>query len=526
MISVFRSPGFFLFFRKNSYQSKKPYYITTPIFYINSDPHIGHLYTLVLADVIQRYQQLKDCQTILRIGTDEHGIKIQKAAIKSGLDPFLFCEKASQRFKSLAKLANISYKDFTRTTSLKHRQGVCHFWRVLEDKGYIYQSKHEGWYSVRDETFYPSSAISIETGANVEWVSENNYHFRLSIFKDHLLDHYEKNPTFIIPSSVQDFLYKTISEGLSDISISRPSSRYSWGISVPGDDSHTIYVWFDALLSYITNAGYPWNNSTFGEWPADVHLIGKDIFRFHCILWPALLIAAKLPLPCQIVSHSHWTMNNIKMSKSLGNIVDPFVEIQKFTVDTLRYFLIKYGRLDNDRDYDSSDVIKNYDVDLRGQLGNLLLRILSPHFNLNRALLYAKKHTNENTFFQDFDIKLNTIAENVDNHMVSFRVHSALEAIFDFIRSINKFFQDFEPWKCKHDPSKLDPILFRALDAIRISGILLKPFIPDKASEILDQLDVEVSRRNLKFCKLGADDMYLRTHYTQNKPLFPKLQSL
>ncbi|KAG5517840.1 hypothetical protein PMAC_000294 [Pneumocystis sp. 'macacae'] len=424
-----------------------------------------------------------------------------------------------------------------RTTDPRHCQGVRHFWRVLEESGYIYQGRHEGWYSISDETFYPSSAvrtvenledgttstISIETGTNVEWMSENNYHFRLSVFKDRLLDHYRKNPGFIVPNSLQDFLYKTISDGLSDISISRPSSRYSWGISVPGDDSHTIYVWFDALLSYITSAGYPWNDSVFGEWPADVHLIGKDILRFHCILWPALLIAAKLPLPCQIVSHSHWTMNNIKMSKSLGNIVDPFAEIQKFTVDAVRYFLIKYGRLDNDRDYDSSDVLKDYDIDLRGQLGNLLLRILSPHFDLKRALLYSKNHINEDALFQDFDIKLNTIAENIDNYMASFRVHAALEAIFDFIGSINKFFQNFEPWKYKHDSSKVDPVLFRTLEAIRISGILLKPFIPDKASEILDQLGVEVSRRNLKFCKLGADDGYLRVQYTQNKPLFPKL---
>ncbi|KAG4303816.1 hypothetical protein PORY_002779 [Pneumocystis oryctolagi] len=529
--------GFSFFLRKNSYLSRKPYYITTPIFYVNSDPHIGHLYTLVLADVIQRYQQLKNRQVILRIGTDEHGMKIQKAALKSGLSPLLFCEKASYRFKHLAKLANVNYKDFTRTTDAKHCEGVRYFWKILQNKGYIYQSKHEGWYSISDETFYPSTAvrtvqnskdgtsstISIETGSVVEWMSENNYHFRLSSLKDQLLDHYNKNPNFVVPSFQQNSIYKMICEGLSDISISRLSSRYSWGIRVPGDESQTIYVWFDALLSYITNAGYPWSGSVFGEWPADVHLIGKDILRFHCILWPALLIAVGLPLPYQIVSHSHWTVNNVKMSKSLGNIVDPFLEIEKYGIDVLRYFLIRHGRFDDDKDYNSSDVLKSYDLDLRGQLGNLLLRISSPCFNLSRAILHAKNHINENTLFQDFDTKLNTISEKVDYHMNVFQAHIALEVIFDFIASINKFFQNSEPWKYKHDPLKVDPIIFRSLEAMRISGILLKPFMPSKADEMLNQLGVEIPKRNFKFCKLGADDTYLKTQCTQNKQLFPKL---
>ncbi|KAG4301113.1 hypothetical protein PCK1_002812 [Pneumocystis canis] len=495
------------------------------------NPHIGHLYTLILADVIQRYQELKNGKVILRIGTDEHGIKIQNSALKSGLNPTLFCEKMSQRFKYLAKLANINYKDFIRTTDSKHHEGVRHFWKILQDKGYIYLNKHEGWYSVRDETFYPSTSVrnvqnledgtisttSIETGSSVEWTSENNYHFRLSSFTDQLLHHYRKNPDFVVPNFLQNSFYKTICEGLDDISISRPSSRCSWGIRVPGDDSQTIYVWFDALLGYITSSGYPWNDSMPSEWPADVHLVGKDILRFHCILWPALLLAADLPLPRQIVSHAHWTMNNIKMSKSLGNVVDPFIEIET-------YFFVKHGRLDNDRNYNSSDIIKDYDIDLRGQLGNLLLRVSSSYFNLNRALLYSRNHIDKNIQFLDFDAKINSISEKIDHFMIRFQFHIALEKIFNFIALINKFFQDFEPWKYKHEPSKVDPIIFRTLEAIRLSGILLIPFIPNKASEILDQLGVETSRRNLKFCKLGADDTYIWVQCnTQRKLLFPKL---
>ncbi|EMR10956.1 methionine-tRNA ligase [Pneumocystis murina B123] len=528
-----------IFSRKNSSLAGKTYYITTPIFYVNSDPHIGHLYTLVLADVIQRYIQLKDRSVILRIGTDEHGIKVERAALKSGLNPPLFCEKMSERFKYLAKLANIDHKGFTRTTDPKHCQSVRCFWKVLKDKGYIYESKHEGWYASRDETFYPSiavkkiqnsdgtmSTISIETGAHVEWTSENNYHFRLSKFTNQLLDHYRKNPCFIIPRSEQNNLYHIIEQGLSDISISRPSSRYSWGIRVPEDESQTIYVWFDALLSYITSAGYPWSNSMLGEWPANIHLIGKDILRFHCVLWPALLLAADLPLPYQIVSHSHWTMNNIKMSKSLGNIVDPFTKIQTFGADPVRYFLIKEGRLESDKNYDLSDFIRNYNVDLRGKLGNLLLRVCSPHFDLKRALLCSKEYVDKNTLFQEFDTNINTIAEKVDDHMSKFQLHAALQSIFHFIAIINKFFQDFEPWKYCNHPDKVDPVIYRTLEAIRLSAILLKPFIPEKASEILDQLDVQPSRRSFKFCKLGLDKTYLQTQCKRNMLLFPKLSSM
>lgn len=446
----------------------------------------------------------------------------------------------SQRFKYLAELANIDYKGFIRTTDSKHCQSVCYFWKVLRDKGYIYQSKHEGWYAARDETFYPSiavkkiqnsdgttSTISVETGAHVEWTSENNYHFRLSKFKNQLLDHYRKNPCFIIPSSVQNNLYHVIEQGLNDISISRPSSRYSWGIRVPDDESQTIYVWFDALLSYITSAGYPWSNSMLGHWPANIHLIGKDILRFHCILWPALLLAADLPLPYQIVSHSHWTINNIKMSKSLGNIVNPFSKIQTFGADSVRYFLIKEGRLESDKNYDLSDFIRNYNVDLRGKLGNLLLRVCSSHFDLKRALLCSKEYdVDKNTLFQEFDANINTIAEKVDDHMSKFQLHAALQSIFHFITSINKFFQDFEPWKYCNQPDKVDPVIYRTLEAIRLSAILLKPFIPDKAFEILNKLDVQPSRRSFKFCKLGLDKTYLQTQSKTNKLLFPELSSM
>lgn len=243
--------------------------------------------------------------------------------------------------------------------------------------------------------------------------------------------------------------------------------------------------------------------------------------RFHCILWPALLLAVDLPLPYQIVSHSHWTMNNVKMSKSSGNIVNPFKELQRFGIDSMRYFLVKEGRLENDKNYNLSDFLRNYNIDLRGQLGNLLLRISSSHFDLKRALVYSKKY-DKNTLFQEFDTKINSIAEKVDYYMTRFQLHTALESIIHFVASINKFFQDFEPWKYRHQPDEVDPVIYRTLEALRLSAILLKPFIPQKASQILDQLDVQPSRRMLSFCKLGADKTYLQNQ-KENTPLFPKL---
>lgn len=355
------------------------------------DPHVGHLYTSILGDVLKRWQVLKgDSKATLLTGTDEHGMKIQKAAAKANADVKAFCDHHAQSFRDLAQAANISYDRFIRTTDQDHRHAVEHFWNELNHRGYIYESNHQGWYSVSDETFYPESQVhlvldprtgrkmyaSIETGKEVEWTSEMNYHFKLSAFREKLLEHYRANPDFIVPSHRMKFIVREVTDGLSDLSVSRPASRLSWGIPVPNDPSQTIYVWLDALINYLTMTGYPSIQSGNTDvWPPDCQVIGKDIVRFHCIYWPAFLMALDLPLTKQFLTHAHWTLNNEKMSKSLGNVVNPFYAMDRFGVDTIRFYMVHEGGIVDDARYENSFIVEKYKNLLQGGFGNLLSRV-------------------------------------------------------------------------------------------------------------------------------------------------------
>lgn len=320
-------------------------------------------------------------------------MKIQKAASKAKVDVKAFCDQHASQFEELAKIANISYDRFMRTTDPDHKIAVEHFWRELNRNGFIYESKHEGWYSVSDETFYPESKVhlvlepssgrkmhaSMETGKEVEWTSEVNYHFKLSSFRNKLLDHYRRNPYFIVPSTRMNEIITEVENGLTDLSISRPASRLTWGIQVPDDPSQTIYVWLDALINYLTMAGYPFATAaaaTTKMWPPECQVIGKDIIRFHCIYWPAFLMALNLPLPKQFLSHAHWTMNRAKMSKSEGNVVNPFFAINRFGVDVMRYYMAHDGGIIDDADYENLFIVDRYKKDLQGGFGNLVSRVI------------------------------------------------------------------------------------------------------------------------------------------------------
>ncbi len=319
-------------------------------------------------------------------------MKVQKAAEKAKTDVKLFCDQGAGQFWDLAKAANISFDHFIRTTDEDHKAAVDQFWRELNHRGYIYESKHEGWYCISDETFYPESQVhmvldpstgrklyaSMETGKEVTWTSETNYHFKLAAFRDRLLRYYKDHPTFIVPRERMNFIIKEVEAGLSDLSVSRPSSRLSWGIPVPGDESQTIYVWLDALINYITATGYPRMTGQTADWlwPPECQIIGKDIIRFHCIYWPAFLMALDLPLPKQFLSHAHWTMNQAKMSKSLGNVVNPFFAMERFGVDTIRYYMVRDGGIIDDAAYENSFIIARYKKDLQGGFGNLVSRIV------------------------------------------------------------------------------------------------------------------------------------------------------
>lgn len=354
------------------------------------------MYSMILADVLKRWFQLQGQQSLLLTGTDEHGMKIQQAAAANDQAPQAWCDAQAALFRDLALKANLANDFFIRTTDADHKDAVRHFWFLLQEKGLVYEKKHEGWYCVSDETFYPAamvartvdpltgkvSAASAETGNVVEWTEEKNYHFRMTALKDQLLEFYRENPQWVVPKHRMQEVVDWVENSLEDLSISRPSSRLDWGIRVPGDDSQTIYVWVDALINYLTKAGFPnWapGAQTAGGWPADVHVIGKDILRFHGVYWPALLLAVDIAPPKKLLSHAHWLMSGKKMSKSRGNVVNPFFAMDRWGVDTMRFFMVYDGGLEDDANYDNTIIADRYNKMLRHTLGNLLNRVCRPN---------------------------------------------------------------------------------------------------------------------------------------------------
>ncbi|KAJ5934802.1 hypothetical protein N7466_004349 [Penicillium verhagenii] len=520
--------------------SKKPYYVTTPIFYVNAAPHVGHFYTMVIADILKRWQVLlgnTDAQ--LLTGTDEHGMKIQQAALQAGMDTQAFCDMNCRTFEALAKAANLNNDHFIRTTDPAHREAVQYFWEMLQHRGYIYTSKHEGWYSVSDETFYPQTQVqnsldpatgrkrmvSIETNKEVEWSSETNYHFRLSAFKDRLLELYSREDSFITPSKYATAIIQSVSSGLQDLSISRPSERLTWGIPVPGDDTQTIYVWLDALVNYLTRAGYPFppGKENDSMWPANVHVVGKDIVRFHCVYWPAFLMALDLPVPRNVLVHGHWTMNREKMSKSTGNVVNPFFAIERFGVDTMRFFLAYQGGLANDADYDNSFIIRDYKKLLQGGIGNLASRTIG--CAKGKLGSYVQDATSNNLPAPtpadvQHQIMLVSTPSKVAEHMKGLNPRAALQEIMSVIDKTNKYFHATEPWK---NPNS-QWALFNVAESLRISGILLQPFMPAKSLELLELLGVDTSnpaKLGFSAAIYGSDSEY--GQYAKKGHLFPAL---
>ncbi|KUJ15546.1 uncharacterized protein LY89DRAFT_619546 [Mollisia scopiformis] len=519
---------------------EKPYYITTPIFYVNAAPHVGHFYTMVLTDIVKRWQVLKGKKAFLCTGTDEHGMKIQQAAAKASTPPKEFCDLTAETFKSLAKRADLSNDYFVRTTDKDHKEAVEFFWQMLKEREYIYESKHQGWYCVSDETFYPESAIekrldpytgrtfmaSSETGKEVEWTSEKNYHFRLSAFKDELLEFYKKNPDFVVPAARMSDVIKWVSEGLEDLSISRPVERLSWGIRVPDDDSQTIYVWLDALINYITKAGYPWAPGKEQDlgWPADVQVIGKDIVRFHCIYWPAFLLALGIQPPKQVLTHAHWTLNHQKMAKSTGNVVNPFFAMDRFGVDVMRYYLAHDGGILNDADYGNHFIVQRYNKGLQGGLGNLVSRITRPKiWSVSKAVSAAHEGTlGEPDEVIQAQIKmLEELPAKVDSKMAELNAGAALQTIMEAVYETNRFLSVIAPWLLKKQANaeadqlvkeelerRINTTVYHCAEAIRMIGILLQPYMPTKSAQLLDMLGVKSNKRTFNDARLGADPDY------------------
>ncbi len=469
----------------------KNFYITTPIYYPSAKPHMGHAYSSIIADFFSRFKMIDGYNVYFLTGTDEHGLKIQRAAESKKMDPQLFCDEISKTFKDLTKILNLSNTDFIRTTEDRHKDSVQNLWNMLEKNGDIYLSKYSGWYSVSDEAFYNedeittdnNKKISISSGSLVEWVEEESYFFKLSKWQNKLLEYYEKNPSFILPNSRRNEVVNFVKNGLKDLSVSRKS--FSWGVKVPSNKDHIIYVWLDALTNYLSALNFPNTNDKLYKnfWPADIHLIGKDILRFHAIYWPAFLLAANIPLPKRIYGHGWILSGDEKMSKSKGNILDPIEIIDTYGLDPLRYYLIKEVSFGNDGSISKEKLEECINSDLANNFGNLCQRVIS--FNEKNCNL---KIPNKD-IFSDEDLKLlNKFTDNIDklrneidNQNLNFYINFIIERLFD----ANKYFNDQEPWKKKDDVKRLNTIVYVALELIRKISIMLYPIIPDSSKKVL-----------------------------------------
>ena len=482
------------------------YYITTPIYYPSGQPHMGHAYSSILADVFARYYRIFGNKVHFLTGTDEHGLKIQNAAKKNKLEPLIYCDKISKIFKDLTKKLNLSNDDFIRTTEKRHHKAVNDLWIKLVNSGDIYLSKYKGWYSESDEAYYDEDEIiekdgkkiSTFSGSIVEWVEEDSYFFKLSAWEKKLLDFYEKNDKFILPNSRRNEVLNFVKSGLKDLSVSRTS--FSWGIKVPGNNKHVIYVWLDALTNYLSAINYPDINSKLYKtfWPASLHVIGKDILRFHAIYWPAFLLAANIKPPERVFSHGWILSGDEKMSKSKGNILNPLEIIEKYGIDQLRYYLMKEVSHGSDGNISLENLEKCINSDLANNYGNLCQRIFSfIKNNCNNTVSKKNKLSDKDKkIINETKNLTKNLPELMDNQNLNFYIKKVIDISF----ITNKYINDEEPWKLKkNNKEKMNTILHVALEQIGIISILLNPIIPISSNKVLEALNIDKDSINLSF---------------------------
>lgn len=502
--------------------------MTTPIYYVNDAPHIGHAYTTLACDVLARFKRLDGFDVKFLTGTDEHGQKVEKSALAAGVDPKEFTDKVSKNFRDLAELMNFSHDDFIRTTEERHKKSVQDLWQKLFDKGEIYLDSYAGWYAVRDEAFYaegeltdgPGGKRTAPSGAEVEWVEEPSYFFKLSAWGDKLLKFYNENPNFIAPQSRRNEVLSFVKGGLRDLSVSR--TTFKWGVPVPGDDKHIMYVWLDALTNYITGVGYPNTNSTeyATYWPCDLHMVGKDILRFHAVYWPAFLLAAGLDAPKRVFAHGWWTNEGEKISKSLGNVIDPIDLVNRYGLDQVRYFLLREVPFGNDGDFSHQAMVNRMNGELANELGNLAQRVLSMVAKNCDGLV--PQHGD----FTDVDLSLLAAAEDIIGKLryaLDLQLfHEALEIVWVVIRAANGYVDSQAPWKLKKEnPDRMATVLYVLSESIRRIALVLQPFMPDTMSRMLEQVAVNIDHRT--FSHLG-EDHYLIPGTALPEPggLFPR----
>ena len=497
--------------------SDNNFYITTPIYYPSGKPHMGHAYSSIIADVFARFKKLEEFEVMFLTGTDEHGLKIQREAEKNSKHPKEFCDEISVKFKNLTKKLNLSNNDFIRTTEKRHYKAVNDIWERLIKSNDIYLSKYTGWYSVSDEAYYDDDEIETinnikcakGSGSKVEWVEEESFFFKLSSWQKKLLNFYNDNPKFILPNSRRNEVIEFVKRGLKDLSVSRTS--FTWGIPVPKNSKHVIYVWLDALTNYLSALNFPdvKDNKYKKFWPASLHVIGKDILRFHAIYWPAFLMAANIPCPKRVYGHGWILSDEKKMSKSRGNILDPIEIINKYGVDQLRYYLIKEVSLGNDGNV-SLDSLKNcINNDLANNFGNLCQRVFS----------FVSKNCNSeippcNKFYKEDELILNNLIKKIpylQNAMNNQDVNIYIKEVINFSFDANKYFNDLQPWALKkNNLERMNSVIYTILNQIRSISILLSPIIPQSSNKILNILNINDKGRtikkilDIKFLKSGS----------------------
>ena len=482
--------------------SKQPFYITTAISYVNGAPHLGHAYEQILTDVMARFQRLDGKDVMFLTGTDEHGEKVAQTAEKNDMTPIAFADKNAALFRELTGTLNISNDDFIRTTEERHYAAAQAIWKKLEEKGHIYLGEYAGWYSTREEAFFtedeliddPASGEKITpNGTPVHWVEESSYFFKLSEYTDILLKYYEDNPKFIQPETRRNEVIAFVKQGLKDLSISRHKDRLHWGIPVPGDDNHVMYVWLDALTNYITAPGYPDESAESYQkyWPVAYHVIGKDIIRFHTIYWPAFLMSAGVELPKTVFAHGFINVEGVKMSKSLGNVLSPDNLVATYGLDALRYLLMREIVHGQDGNFSHDHAVQRINADLANGLGNLAQRTLSMIYkNCDGAYPEPNEYTDDDKAL--LKAAQEDLRPKMQAAMKDFAVHKMLEAVMDVARAADGYVDAQAPWTLKkEDPERMKTVLYVLAETIRCLAIAVQPVVPDSAGKMLDQLKAE-----------------------------------
>lgn len=509
--------------------SKPPFYITTPIYYVNGAPHLGHAYCTIACDVMARFKRLDGYDVRFLTGTDEHGIKVYQTAQDQGVSPQELCDRYSKQFEDILPLLNISNDDFIRTTEDRHKKGAQALWQKLMDAGQIYKSTYSGWYAVRDEAYYTEDELIkndkgekvAPTGAPITWMEEESYFFKLSAWGDKLLAFYEENMNFMMPESSRKEVMSFVKSGLKDLSISR--TTFDWGVPVPNDPKHVMYVWIDALANYITALDYPEDKNGIMQtyWPHAHHVVGKEITRFHCVYWPAFLMAAGLPLPQKVMANGWWVVDGQKMSKSLGNVLVPQDLVTQYGIDPLRYALLSMVSFGSDGNFAHARAVETINATLANGLGNLAQRTLS-FINKNAGGVVPSRLPNEGD-----DPRIDEFIGNIRMHMENFAFDKALDIIRNKINYYNQYIDKNAPWTLRKEGkiAEMEAVLYNIIEGLRTIAIVFQPFMPASMARLLDMLAVPKDERD--FAHIGAECCALipGTALPVPEALFPRLEA-